>query len=230
MKIFKYLCYAIVFFIISCTASTNNTNFIKKVGGRYLFNSDEIIKIYFKESELYMEWRGAKSIKPLKINENTFFVKEMNEKIQFLTNPINQKEYIVLVPKEKEKKVTYNYIKLESHENVPSEYLKNGEFDKALNAYLAIKQKDSLDPSLNERNFNSLGYEQLRMKKFDEAIQFFSINVALYPKSANVYDSLGEAFLKSGDTAQAIYNYNKSIKLDSGNARAKKLIKKLEKK
>ena len=32
----------------------------------------------------------------------------------------------------------------------------------------------------------------------------FKINVALYPTSSNVYDSLAEAFMKSGDTVKAI--------------------------
>lgn len=50
-----------------------------------------------------MEWRGAKKIKPLKVDDTTFFVKEMNEKIQFLVNPENQTTYIVLVPKEENK-------------------------------------------------------------------------------------------------------------------------------
>lgn len=230
MKTLKYLYFTIALILISCSSTTNNADFIEKATGRYLYNSDEIIKVYFQESELHMEWRGAKSIKPLKVNETTFFVKEMNEKIQFLTNPKDQKEYMVLIPKEEDTKINYNYIKLETHENIPSEYLKAGEFTKALNAYVAIKLKDSLDASLNERNFNSMGYEQLREENFEKAIHIFSINVALYPESANVYDSLGEAFLKSGDTIQAILNYKKSLNLDSGNARAKNILKKIEKK
>ncbi|MBE0424859.1 MAG: hypothetical protein IBX66_13150 [Lutibacter sp.] len=47
----------------------------------------------------------------------------------------------------------------------------------------------------------------MREKNFELAIAIFKINVALYPKSSNVYDSLGEAYLKSGDTLKAIENY-----------------------
>jgi predicted Zn-dependent protease len=54
--------------------------------------------------------------------------------------------------------------------------------------------------------------------------------MALYPNSSNVYDSLAEAYMKSGDTVQSIENYKKSLTLDSGNERAKRQLKKLEKK
>jgi len=216
--------------IFSCSSDSNGTEFIKKASGRYLYNSDEVIRIYFEENDMYIAWRGAKKIKPLKVNDSTFFVKEMNEKIQFLTNPTNQKQYIVLVPKEDTSPLAYNFIKLKDDEKVPSEYMANKEFDKALGGYLAIKERDSLDSSIEENYLNSLGYKALREKNFEVAKAIFKINVALYPKSANVYDSLGEGYMKSGDTVQAIENYQKSLTFDSGNSRAKQQLKKLERK
>ncbi|NEW79078.1 MAG: hypothetical protein GZ086_06545 [Gelidibacter sp.] len=169
-------------------------------------------------------------MKPLKVDDSTFFVKEMNEKIQFLTNPANQQQYISLVPKEENKPIAYNFKKLKEDEKVPSEYLENKEFDKALEGYLAIKKKDSLDSSIDEKYLNSLGYKTLQEKNFEEAKAIFKINAVLYPNSSNVYDSLGEAYMKSGDTLKAIENYKKSLMLDSGNFRAKQQLKKLEKK
>jgi len=221
----------IVLLIISCTEPAKNSKaFIQKTTGRYLYNSDELIEVYFKENTLFLKWRGATAIKPLKVDENTFYVKEMNEKIQFLTNPSDNKEYIVLIPKEKGKKIVFNYRKLADSEKIPSEYLKNNEFDKAIKGYIAIQKRDSLDTAITENNFNSLGYKELRKKNFEKAIQLFRINIALYPNSANVYDSLAEAYMKKGDTAHAIINYKKSLALDSGNRRAKNFIKRLQKK
>ena len=228
MKLKYFSFFILLIFIYSCSNNTNDPEFIKKVTGRYLYNSDEVVEVYFKENELYMVWRGAKSIKPLKVNENTFYVKEMNEKVQFFTNPENQKEYIVLVPKEENSTIKYNYRKLEDQEKIPREYLKNNEFDKALEGYLTIKEKDSLDLLINEDDLNDLGYTALRENNFNEAINIFKINVALHPTSYNVYDSLGEALLKSGDTVQALVNYKKSLVYDSGNKRIKETIKRLE--
>ena len=43
--------------------------------------------------------------------------------------------------------------------------------------------------------------------RMDEAIAAFKHNVTLYPESANVYDSLGEAYEKSGQFALARDHY-----------------------
>ncbi len=214
---------------LNCSKSNNSPEFIKQTTGRYLYNSDEIIEVYFKKNDLYLKWHGAERIKPMKLKDDTFFVKEMNEKIQFITNPIDNKFYMSLISKVNDSSIIYNFRKLNSEENIPGNFLKNNEYDKALNGYLAIQQKDSLDVSINEIDFNSKGYYELSDNNFEDAIQIFKINVALYPNSSNVYDSLGEAFMKNGDTIQAIENYKKSLSLDSGNNRAKRQIKKLKK-
>lgn len=228
---YNYFFFFLVFVLFyGCSNNANDPEFIKKATGRYLYNSDEVIQVYFEENEMFMDWRGAKKIKPLKVDDATFFLKEMNEKIQFLTNPANQTTYIVLVPKEENAPIVYNFIKLNEGEKVPSEYLENKEFEKALEGYLAIKKRDSLDSSIDENYFNSLGYKTLRDKNIELAIAIFKINVALYPNSSNVYDSLGEAYLKSGDTVGAIENYKIAVTFDSGNNRAKNQLKKLEKK
>ena len=227
----KHIIFALPFlFIINCSKKTNDPEFIKNISGRYLYNSDEIVKIYFNESDLFMEWRGAKSIKPLKISDSTFFVKEMNEKIYFAVNPKDKKMYMVKIPKEENQSVEYSFRMLDENEKTPSEYLINNEFQKALKNYQNIKERDSLDESIKESNLNSIGYRKLREKKYENAIEIFKINVALYPESSNVYDSLADAFMRSGDTIQAIENYKKSLIYDSGNASAKRIIKRLEKK
>ncbi len=225
--------YIILFFfsilLMNCAKTKNDPEFIKKATGRYLFNSDEVVSVYFKDNDLYLEWRGAKNIKPLQTNDTTFFVKEMNEKIQFLIKSSDQLVYMVLLPKKEEDSVTYNFRKLNKNERVPSEYLKENEFEKAIEKYLTIKKNDSLDPSISEKNFNKSGYTELRKKKYEMAINYFKINAILYPESSNVYDSLGEAYMKSGDTIQAISNFKKSLELDSGNSRVKRYLKRLEK-
>ncbi|NOQ92198.1 MAG: hypothetical protein GQ552_05710 [Flavobacteriaceae bacterium] len=231
MKFANFYILLIALVIISCSKTENNSlEFIEQTTGRYLYNSDEVVEVYFKENDLLMKWRGANNIIPLKLKDNTFFVKEMNEKIQFLMNPTNDILYLSLIPKGESKTITYNFKKLNSDEKIPSDYLKINQFDKALAGYLNIQKIDSLDGSINESNFNSLGYSKLRKDDFKTALDIFKINVALYPNSSNVYDSLADAYKKSGDTIQAISNYKKSLALDSGNKRAKRNIDRLEKK
>ena len=230
MKIQQLFLYILTIIVVSCSTPTNNEAFIKKTTGRYLFNSDEIIEVYFDNQKLFLKWRGASSIEPLSVGEETFFVKEMNEKIQFLTNPENQLTYMVLVPKTESDTLQYNFRKLTQNEKIPSEYLKNNNFDKAMEGYLKIKKIDSLDSSLNENNFNSLGYKELRDKNYKQALNIFKINMELYPASSNVYDSYADALKVSGDTLEAIKYYKKSLAIDSGNRNAKRFVEKYDKK
>ncbi|MBI1761221.1 MAG: hypothetical protein HYR56_07265 [Acidobacteria bacterium] len=60
---------------------------------------------------------------------------------------------------------------------------------------------------------NQLGYQLLRAGRADEAIAAFKANVERYPQSANVYDSLGEAYEKSGKLELARANYERAAQL-----------------
>ncbi|HSE31972.1 MAG TPA: alpha/beta hydrolase-fold protein [Pyrinomonadaceae bacterium] len=58
-----------------------------------------------------------------------------------------------------------------------------------------------------ENLINNLGYQLLGQSKPDEAIAAFKANVERYPDSANVYDSLAEAYERGGriDLAEPLY-------------------------
>jgi len=217
----------ISFIVLSCSKPSNNIDFITKVSGRYLFNPDATIEVYFIKNELFLKWNGAENIKPLKTDDSTFYVKEMNEKVQFLTNPEDGLLYISFVPKDDNSEITYNYKKINPDEKLPSEYFEAKEYDKALEGYLAIQKMDSLSPIIDEVLINRKGYNKIKEKNYDAAKEIFVINIALYPNSSNVYDSYGEALFLKGDTINAIVNFKKSLAMDSGNRNAKRYLEKL---
>ncbi|MCD4773499.1 MAG: hypothetical protein K8R41_08980 [Bacteroidales bacterium] len=63
-----------------------------------------------------------------------------------------------------------------------------------------------------ENIINRLGYFYLQTDKdINMAIKTFKENVKRYPKSSNVYDSLGEAFEKNGQNEKAEKNYQKAV-------------------
>ena len=82
----------------------------------------------------------------------------------------------------------------------------------------------------NESTLNEIGYFLLGKDRKGDAITVFEYNVQLFPGSGNVYDSLGEAYLKNGDKNKALINYKKSVQLDPGNTSGKDIIAELEKK
>jgi tetratricopeptide (TPR) repeat protein len=83
--------------------------------------------------------------------------------------------------------------------------------------------------SAGERHLNTLGYQLLENNKTKEAIEIFTLAVTEFPKSYNVYDSLGEAYMVNGEKDQAIENYKKSLELNPGNENAREMLKNLEK-
>ena len=82
---------------------------------------------------------------------------------------------------------------------------------------------------MNEGNINRQGYDLLGSGRSALAKDLFKVNMVLYPKSSNVYDSFGEACMKNGDKLLAIANYKKSLELDPGNKNALKMLEELQK-
>ena len=100
----------------------------------------------------------------------------------------------------------------------------------AVKRFSEIKKETGNKYYFNEGEFNSTAYRLLNNTKIKEAIAVFQMNVELFPGFSNVYDSLGEAYLKNNDTVLAIKNYKKSLELDPENNNAKEMLKRLEKK
>lgn len=72
---------------------------------------------------------------------------------------------------------------------------------------------------------NQIGYALLGQGRAADAVEVFKINVEAYPRSWNVYDSLGEAYAAVGDVRRAIEAYERSLALNPHNANA---VRKLE--
>ncbi|MBK6484100.1 MAG: serine hydrolase [Chitinophagaceae bacterium] len=76
--------------------------------------------------------------------------------------------------------------------------------------------------------YNQLGYTLLGEKRIDEALVLFNHNTKLFPQNANAFDSLGEAYLLKGDTANAKINYAKSVALNPDNEQGRQVLEQLK--
>lgn len=220
-----FLLFTIVL-LFNCTSQKNSEEFIKATSGRYLFNANEILEIYFENEKMYARWRGNNNIELLKINDSSFYMKELNEKMLFVKRP---KMHIELAPKKEHKDLIYNFKKLEVGEKTPSEYFKAKEYVKALEAFKTIQTKDSNNETVREWRLNKIGYRFIRKENYNEALEIFKINTHLYPKSSNVFNSLGEAYFLKKDTINAILNFKKSLAINPENWNSKRFIKRLTK-
>src|SRR5262249_59201968 len=100
--------------------------------------------------------------------------------------------------------------------------------DEVVKQYQDLKRSAPRDYDFAERHLNDLGYMLLSRGRTADAIAIFKLNVAEYPSSGNTYDSLAEAYEKSGDTHLAIENYRKAVDLDPKNQNARDRLKALQ--
>ncbi len=79
--------------------------------------------------------------------------------------------------------------------------------------YQMLSDKYGYEIETPEYVINLMGYNYMGEKEFDKAITVLKENAKRYPKSANVYDSLGEAYEKNDQMADAKKNYEKAVAL-----------------
>jgi len=79
-----------------------------------------------------------------------------------------------------------------------------------------------------ERELNAVGYRLLMEGRIPLALAVFRANVERNPKSANVHDSVGEAYLAAGDFSHAREAYREVLALDPGNENAKKMLRTID--
>jgi tetratricopeptide (TPR) repeat protein len=75
-----------------------------------------------------------------------------------------------------------------------------------------------LPAGFDEAIVNQLGYERLNDKDAAGAVEILKMNVEAFPKSANAYDSLGDAYEAAGQLEPARENAQKCLALLSDDA------------
>jgi dienelactone hydrolase len=83
---------------------------------------------------------------------------------------------------------------------------------------------------LEEWKLNNLGLQLLFKRSIQPAISILNLATTLYPQSGNVYDSLAEGYLVSGNKEQAAKAFQRSLELDSHNQNAIDQLRKLRNK
>jgi len=68
---------------------------------------------------------------------------------------------------------------------------------------------------VSEDSINNLGYGLMDHKLFPQAVAVLRFNAEGFPRSANVWDSLADAYFHSGDIPDAVQNYKKALEIDS---------------
>ena len=105
--------------------------------------------------------------------------------------------------------------------------LESGRPAEALRRYRAYRADPRYAYVETENELNTLGYQLLEQKRYEQAIAVLELNAAEHPRSANAYDSLGEAYMSAGKTEAAVRNYRRSLELDPANENARTMLAQL---
>ncbi len=82
---------------------------------------------------------------------------------------------------------------------------------------LFVKPHVAEQAQINQSNaLNIRGESAYKNKRYQEAIDFFTESINLYPYNGKAYGNLGVAFIKTNRTAEAIWANRKALELASG--------------
>ena len=115
-----------------------------------------------------------------------------------------------------------------TYADLEAEARKGGEISSFIKKYREFRSNPQRRFISTESGINQFGYALLNGKRIDDAIEIFKLNVEYYPNSANVYDSLGDAFQAAGRKEEAIKAYEKAISIDPNYASSLENLRKLK--
>lgn len=200
---------------------------LARVSGRYRTGAGEVCAISQRDGRLFRSYNGGEPEELFRITDSTFICRDDRRPVQFMPATASGPATMLTLDREDHHVLTTDP-RMDDDEHVPFEFVLEGKPEEAVAAYRALKAAQPDEPSVQEGFINNLGYELLNRGQVVPARDLFHVNIALYPASANVYDSYAEACLKNGEEALALTNYKKALKMDPNNSNAARVIEELE--
>lgn len=198
-----------------------------------LFDAFLAVSPYLMYADNLMVKKSSEKLKPFK-KTKYFYMTVGNEEAYF--DPLE--EYASLMKEKAGESVQFRYVKMLEENHATTPYLSvflglrfifrgwqlpvemlQSDLESIDRHFVNNSKKFGIEVATPEQVINALGYRYLQAGSIEMAIATFQENVNRYPKSANVYDSLGEAYENHGKTEFAAQNYQKAVMLGekSGN-------------
>ena len=196
---------------------------IKKYLGVYSLPRGATRQLTYSDGNLVMYDPVGKSQEFMKYSKEGEYWKEKSGKYEFSfgTGENNEVTRMVLY-------ITSSYPKGEPAADFIEPVILESGAEAGLKIYSKIREDDSGQYFFTEGLMNALGYRLLLKDKTADAIEVFKYNAKEYPDSFNVYDSLGEAYYKNGETDLAVENYKRSVEMNPDNENGKAMLEKIK--
>jgi CubicO group peptidase (beta-lactamase class C family) len=191
--------------------------------GRYTLDSDSTLAVSLEGGRIMGKITGRSAFELLPISAAEFIRTDAPVTYTFADRKGAPSGSVTL----KSSRGTSTVTRAAEGVKAPADWLEAGDMVRAVEGYRSLWKKDPKDPNVAETRLNSMGYQLLSDRKMAEAIALFKLNVELHPDSWNAYDSLAEGYMKNGEKALAIKNYEKSLALNPKNAAGAKKLEEL---
>lgn len=193
--------------------------------GRYKFDQYGFLNVYREKGKLMAVNNVEAPIELIKVGSDNYVIRNEEYTVKFVQNTKTGKnELVQILP---DGMVRSGSPLMNPDEKTPLELILNGDYDKGVTVYQNAKAETANHVFLSEEYLNRIGYTLLGKKEYTKAIDIFRVNIALYPKSENVYDSLGEAYLNAGQKDKAKIYYQKVLEINPKNESATNALKTL---
>lgn len=167
---------------------------LDKLSGRFAVSNDSVVTV--QRADHHLEASGPLAKTPFSlvpVSEDTFVNQDNGGRVTFRRERDGRAAAYTFRRPDNQEVV---FPRLEDGKP-PLELLAEGEVEAGIGAYRAV------DPPPSALRLNQVGYGLLFLGRFEAAVGVFELSAELHPRSANVYDSLGEAYLALGDGDKA---------------------------
>jgi tetratricopeptide (TPR) repeat protein len=174
--------------------------------GAYRVNPDRIARIRAEGGHLVLRTPFQPDAELLPVSPTTFVRTDADERYTFTRTPDGVEMKVDPADWPTSKRVA-------DGETVPLDDAAAGRIEVAAKRYRearAAAKGDDVEV-FGEERLNLIGVQALWRGDPATAINIFRVNVALSPDSTNVYDSLGEAYLRSGDRKRAVETFRQAL-------------------
>ena len=101
---------------------------------------------------------------------------------------------------------------------------RSGGLASALSLYRTLAPRYRAAGRSTEADLNTLGYRLLGRRGLADAVAVFELNAWEHPGAFNVYDSLGDAYLRAGQREAGLASYRRSVELNPENEHARRVL------
>ena len=201
---------------------------MRRIEGRFYVNEDNVIEITEQNGSFLVQspdppLRGQAQLHPVAGNELAART-ILPLRFGLRPGPTAEADTLAVVDGDSETRL----VRAQVGRRVPFEHLLAGDIEQGIAGYRELKLREPEQGLVSERRLNRLGYRLLGLERIEAAIALFRLNTEWYPRSANTYDSLGEAQAKAGHKEDAVANYEKALELDPDSVSARDALQRLK--